>query len=72
MSQYKTVYKKRPKITSYKININMIQRKKRLVTDSDVDVSRKESSQLQLTHEKKNIWFFKFRLINLSQNSKTN
>lgn len=50
----------------------MIQRKKRLVTDSDVDVSRKESSQLQLTHEKKNIWFFKFRLINLSQNSKTN
>lgn len=57
MSQYKTVYKKRPKITSYKININMIQRKKRLVTDSDVDVSRKESSQLQLTHEKKNIWF---------------
>lgn len=51
---------------SYKININMIKKKKKsLVTESDVD----ESSQLQLT-KRKNIWFNQFKLINISQNMK--
>lgn len=50
---------------SYKININMIKKKKNLVTESDVD----ESSQLQLT-KRKNIWFNQFKLINISQNMK--